>query len=328
MANASCGNIARINLSTGTILVEPLDERLIQTYIGGRGLGTKLACDEGLRDADPSGSHNKLIFAAGPMTDAGVPSSGRYAILTQAPDTGTLTCSSSGTIWGARLKAAGLTALIVEGEAPQWTYINIVDDHIELLPADPYLGLLTDDLTARLKETHGSDSSALSIGIAGEKQDKSAAIMNDGERAAGRHGIGAVMGAKKLKAIVVSSPNPHTAQKSACAEALQSAAPCGHCPKACGRRIKEDEHTRYCNAYGLDAFSVKSPEKEQPSVRKKSRIKASPQLTAVIDSLGLCLFTASVLDISDYSDLLNEACGTNYSPEEVLAIGQRICDLE
>ena len=93
----------------------------------------------------------------------------------------------------------GLGTKIVYDEASEWTYINIVDDKIELLDAREYLGLFSEDLDEKLKEKHGRDSSVLSIGIAGEKQVLLAAIMNDKDRAAGRSGVGAVMGSKKLK---------------------------------------------------------------------------------------------------------------------------------
>ncbi|MBR5510050.1 MAG: aldehyde ferredoxin oxidoreductase family protein, partial [Lachnospiraceae bacterium] len=139
----------------------------------------------------------------GPMTGSLSPSSGRYMVCTKSPLTGMIAASNSGGIWGAKLKYAGWDALIVEGEAKEWCYLNIEDDKIELLNAEEYAGMLTEELDDKLREKHGEKCSVLNIGPAGEKKVLLAAIMNDKDRAAGRSGVGAVMGSKKLKAIVV-----------------------------------------------------------------------------------------------------------------------------
>lgn len=203
MAGAYYEKIARINLSTGEIKIEPLDLELAHKFIGGRGLGTKMLYDEGVATVDPLSPENKLIYITGPMTGAAAPSTGRYMVVTKSPLTGMIACSNSGGIWGAKLKYAGWDAIIVEGEAPEWTYISIDDDKIELHNADDLLGMKSELIDDTLKERHGSDFSVLNIGPAGEKKVLLAAIMNDKDRAAGRSGVGAVMGSKKLKAIVV-----------------------------------------------------------------------------------------------------------------------------
>ena len=203
MAGAYYEKIARINLTTGQIKVEPLDLELAHKFIGGRGLGTKLLYDEGIATVDPLSPENKLIYITGPMTGAAAPSTGRYMVCTKSPLTGMIACSNSGGIWGAKLKYAGWDAIIVEGEAPDWTYINIDDDKIELLDAREYVGVMSEAIDEQLKVKHGADVSVLNIGPAGEKKVLLAAIMNDKDRAAGRSGVGAVMGSKKLKAIVV-----------------------------------------------------------------------------------------------------------------------------
>ena len=223
MAYAYYEKLARINLTTGTITVEKLDTDLAKKFIGGRGLGTKIVYDEGCATADALGPDNKLVYVTGPLTGAGAPSSGRYMVVTKSPLTGMIACSNSGGIWGAKLKYAGWDALIVEGKAPEWTYINIVDDKIELLDAREYLGLFSEELDEKLKEKHGKDSSVLSIGIAGEKKVLLAAIMNDKDRAAGRSGVGAVMGSKKLKGIVVTASKKNADEVLASAEALKAA---------------------------------------------------------------------------------------------------------
>ena len=111
--------------------------------------------------------------------------------------------SNSGGIWGQKLKYAGWDAIIVEGAAEGWKYLNIEDDKIELLDATEYVGVMSEEIDEKLKAKHGESASVLNIGPAGEKQVLLAAIMNDKDRAAGRSGVGAVMGSKKLKAIVV-----------------------------------------------------------------------------------------------------------------------------
>ena len=203
MSGAYYEKIARINLSTGEIKAEKLDLAVAQKFIGGRGLGTKILYDEGVATVDPLSPDNKLVYITGPMTGSASPSSGRYMVVTKSPLTGMIACANSGGIWGAKLKFAGWDALIVEGVAPDWCYLNIEDDKIEILDAREYLGVLSEEIDDRLKEKHGADASVLNIGPAGEKQVLLAAVMNDKDRAAGRSGTGAVMGSKKLKAIVV-----------------------------------------------------------------------------------------------------------------------------
>ena len=205
MAGAYYEKLARINLSTGEIKVEKLDLELAHKFIGGRGLGTKILYDEGVATVEPLSPENKLVYITGPMTGAAAPSTGRYMVVTKSPLTGMIACSNSGGIWGAKLKHAGWDAIIVEGQAPEWTYISIEDDKIQLLDAREYLGMMSEEMDTKLKEKHGPTASVLNIGPAGEKQVLLAAIMNDKDRAAGRSGVGAVMGSKKLKAIVVKS---------------------------------------------------------------------------------------------------------------------------
>lgn len=200
------GKIARINLSTGTITTEKLDLETAKKYIGGRGLGTKILYDEGIATVDPLSEENKLIYATGAMTGTQSPTSGRYMVVTKSPLTGLIASSNSGGKWGAILKYAGWDALIVEGKADKLTYININDDMIELLDASNYSQMLSVELDEKLKEVHPG-CSVLNIGPAGESMSLLAAIMNDRDRAAGRSGVGAVMGSKNLKAITVTASN-------------------------------------------------------------------------------------------------------------------------
>ena len=534
MAGAYYEKLARINLSTGEIKVEKLDLELAHKFIGGRGLGTKILYDEGVATVEPLSPENKLVYITGPMTGAAAPSTGRYMVVTKSPLTGMIACSNSGGIWGAKLKHAGWDAIIVEGQAPEWTYISIEDDKIQLLDAREYLGMMSEEMDTRLKEKHGPTASVLNIGPAGEKQVLLAAIMNDKDRAAGRSGVGAVMGSKKLKAIVVKSSrikldniadeealkkatkkamdvlmaNPVTSsglkqlgtailvniinnvgslptknwQESYYEQAedisgealaekyLVRPGACYRCPIACGRIINVnghvtggpeyeplwaygancgnndlnviDECNMLCNEYGLDAISTPctiaaamelyqrgaikeedcagvplewgstkalvewtkrmgNPETEldwlmssgsarlcehygmpeiSMSVKKQEmpaydargiqgigityatsnrggchvrgymispEVLGLPQqldrtvtddkaawaktfqdLTAVIDSMGHCLFTSFAMGAQEYTDLLNAATGTNWTVEQVLEIGDRIYNIE
>ncbi|MCR5087906.1 MAG: aldehyde ferredoxin oxidoreductase, partial [Oscillospiraceae bacterium] len=170
MSGAYYEKIARINLSTGEIKVEPLDLETAHKFIGGRGLGTKILYDEGVATVDPLSADNKLIYITGPMTGSNTPSSGRYMVVTKSPLTGMIACANSGGIWGAKLKFAGWDALIVEGVAPEWSYLYIEDDKIQIFDATEYLGMLSEEFDDKLKEKHGAECSVLNIGPAGEKQ--------------------------------------------------------------------------------------------------------------------------------------------------------------
>lgn len=200
---AYCEKLARINLTTGEIKAEKLDPELAKKFIGGRGLGAKMMYDEGVATVDPLSAENKLMFITGPLTGTASTSTGRYMVVTKSPLTGMIACSNSGGVWGPTLKYAGWDGLIVEGAASDWSYITIDDDKIEILDAKEYVGMKSVEIDEALKAKYGKDCSVLNIGPAGEKKTLLACIMNDKDRAAGRGGVGAVMGAKNLKAIVV-----------------------------------------------------------------------------------------------------------------------------
>ena len=468
MAGTYYEKIARINLTTGEITAEQIDPDFARDFIGGRGLGVKILYDEGVAAADPLSSENKLILVTGPLTGAVAPSSGRYTLATKSPVTGKIAASNSGGIWGAKLKYAGWDAVIIEGKASEWTYISIEDSSIHLHDARQYTGTMTTQLDETLKAKHGADSSVLSIGPAGENKSLLAAVMNDKIRAAGRGGIGAVMGAKNLKAIVVNTsrtcldtfadPDALKAStmralqiiKGNCASdiGLQSLSPhtlssiidcvgslparswhlsgreqecqqlslpggCYRCPIACSRAGKTehqesnnpnifDQCSTLCNEYGLDTIGVHRTLSAAVELHQQGRIIAhecagvtlewnsllewtkrigNPQteldrlmssgaeqlcqhygvpenirdkkvhsslkagssrqfnrtaedektmrdLTAVIDSLGQCLFPSSSLGVQEYADLLNAAVGTSWTREHVLKIGDRIRIIE
>ena len=197
------GKILRINLSEKTVRAEPLDMKEAQKFIGGRGLGTKVMMDEVDPGVDALSPENKLIFVTGPLTGTNTPTGGRYMVVTKSPLTGTIASSNSGGYWGAELKFAGYDMIIIEGKADSPVYINIVDDNVEIKDASHIWGKVVSETTSALEKEHGEKVRVATIGPAGENLSKMAAIINDRGRAAGRSGVGAVMGSKNLKAIAV-----------------------------------------------------------------------------------------------------------------------------
>ena len=197
------GKILRVDLTSGKISTEALEPALARDYIGARGLGTKLMYDEVDPKVDPLSPKNKLMFVSGPMTGTFAPSAGRYNVVTKGPLTDTIAASNSGGNWGPELKFAGYDLLIVEGKAAKPVYLWIQDD----TGRDPRRGHLwgkeVPETTELLYAETAEDAKVACIGPAGENLSYIAAIMNDMHRAAGRTGVGAVMGSKNLKAVVV-----------------------------------------------------------------------------------------------------------------------------
>jgi aldehyde:ferredoxin oxidoreductase len=206
------GKILRVNLSEGDIGVDDLDFDFAREYLGGRGLGSKILFDEVDPKVEPFDPGNKLIFMTGPLTGTGAPCGARYMVITKSPLSGTVASSNSGGYFGAELKFAGYDGIIFEGASDEPVALWIKDDEVELKPAGHLWGKNTHETEDLIragienpwiaKETH-----IACIGPAGEKLSRIACVMNDKNRAAGRSGVGAVMGAKKLKAIVVRGTN-------------------------------------------------------------------------------------------------------------------------
>ncbi len=196
--HAWTGRLLRINLEDGSVKVESIPEDILLDYLGGRGLGVKLYYDSVSPDIDPFSPENPLIFAVGPLTGI-APMSGRHAAVSKSPLTGTILDSNSGGEWGKELKYAGYDALVIEGEAEKPVMVRIEDDSVEIESAEHLWGRDVDYVTRELEKF----GSVATIGSAGEKGVLYAAIMNDLTHALGRGGLGAIMGAKKLKAIVV-----------------------------------------------------------------------------------------------------------------------------
>lgn len=527
------GKVLRINLKQKSFKVEDLDIEKAKKFIGGRGLGTKLFMEEVDPKVDALSPENKLLIVAGPLTGTTVPTGGRYMVVTKSPLSGTIASSNSGGHWGAELKAAGYDVIIIEDKAEQPVYITIEDDKIEIKDASKLWGKLVTETTDTIKTEMPDKAKILAIGPAGEQLSKMAAIMNDYDRAAGRSGVGAVMGSKNLKAIAVKGSgktpifneeklkevnslcmkkirehgvtgaglptygtavlvniinengvlptnNFQTAQFEAAdsisgetmtKEYLLRKNPCYRCPIACGRWVKIEDMglevggpeyetlwafgsdcgvsdivsifkaNYWCNEYGLDTISVGSTIAAAMELYQKGYIKAeelegislefgsneaiiqwtqkigkaeglgakmaegsyrlcemygvpelsmsvkklelpaydprgiqghglqyatsnrggchvrgymiSPEilgvpekldrftlegkaqwvkifqdLTAVIDSLGLCLFTSFAMGAEDYAEVYNAVCGTEHTVESLLEAGERVYALE
>ena len=198
------GKILRVNLSAGTVTPEPLNMDWARQYIGSRGLGSKYLISEIDPKVDPLSPDNKIIWATGPLTGTMASTGGRYTVITKGPLTGAIACSNSGGYWGAELKMAGWDMVIFEGKSPKPVYLYINDDLVELRDAADIWGKSVWETEEHLKTTLQDPLTRISgIGRAGENQVLFAAVVNDLHRAAGRSGVGAVMGSKNLKAIAV-----------------------------------------------------------------------------------------------------------------------------
>jgi aldehyde:ferredoxin oxidoreductase len=197
------GRILRVNLTDGKISEEEIPEEMAKKFLGGRGIASKYLFDEVEPGTDPLGPGNKLIFMSGLLTGTASPSAGRYSVVAKSPLTNIWAQSNSGGRWGVDLKHTGFDGIIFEGASEKPVYLVIDDGKAELRDAGDLWGKNVPETTKLLKETLGEKFNVAAIGIAGENLVKYAAIMNDLHRAAGRCGLGAVMGSKNLKAIAV-----------------------------------------------------------------------------------------------------------------------------
>ena len=198
------GKILRVNLSTGTVSSEPLNMDWARAYLGSRGLASKYLVEEIDAKVEPLSADNKIIWATGPLTGTMASTGGRYTVVTKGPLTGAIACSNSGGHWGAELKMAGWDMVIFEGRSSKPVYLSISDDRAELKDASHLWGKSVWETEEIIKKTHQDPLTRISsIGLAGENQVLYAAVVNELHRAAGRSGVGAVMGSKNLKAIAV-----------------------------------------------------------------------------------------------------------------------------
>lgn len=193
--------VARVDLTSGQIHYEGIDENLAKQYVGARGLGVKYLLDNGIGIA-PLAPESLLAVMTGPLTGTKVRMSGRLCVVARSPLTGTCVDSHMGGWTGAQLKWAGLDGVIFKGKGAKPVYAYVADGQVTLHDASEIWGKGTHEAIKWAKAKHG-DVGVMAIGPGGENQVHFANFMNDDDRAAGRGGTGAVAGSKNLKAIVV-----------------------------------------------------------------------------------------------------------------------------
>jgi len=196
------GKMLFVNLSTGEIKEEPLDEKMCRDFIGGYGIGARILYSRQKAGVDPLGPENILGFISGPLTGVPIPAAARYTVVAKSPLTGGWGDANSGGAFGSYLKFSGFDAVFFTGVSSKPIYLFMDNGNAQLKEAGYLWGkdtYATDDL---LMDEHGKQSRVACIGPAGEKLSLIAGIMTDHGSAAGRSGLGAVMGSKKLKAIV------------------------------------------------------------------------------------------------------------------------------
>jgi hypothetical protein len=197
------GRLLRVNLSKNAVVSEPLDLKIARRHLGGRGLGAYFHAEEVPVATAPLSAENHLIFATGPLTGTLAPNGGRYTVVTRSLLSGEITASSISGKWGPELKFAGFDAIIFEGAAEKPVYLWIKDGEAELRSAEHLSGKTISAATDALLQETDPKAIVSCIGPAGENEVNCSIIANDYFSAAGGNGTGAVMGAKKLKAVVV-----------------------------------------------------------------------------------------------------------------------------
>jgi aldehyde:ferredoxin oxidoreductase len=208
MANGFMGRILRVDLTRGQVEDEALRLDWARKYVGGVGLASRYYYDETPAGVDAYGPENRLIFMTGPLTGTASPSASRYSVVARSPLTGLWGQANSGGSFGPALKRSGYDGIIFKGNAPEPCYLAIVDGTAELRPAGDLWGRSVPETDDALQGIADQTVTVAAIGPAGENQVRFAAIMNNKHRAAGRCGLGAVMGAKRLKAIACAGGKP------------------------------------------------------------------------------------------------------------------------
>lgn len=204
MTNGWQGRLLRVNLSDKSCRREKLDSRLTEKWLGGRGLGAALLFSEVPPVIKLPGGANKLIFTAGLLSGSGAPGTGFFSLTARSPLTGTIFSRSTGGLWGIMLKKCGLDALIVEGESDHPVYLAVIDGDCRFFDAGEVWGMDIPSACGILKDLHGRDTAIAAIGPAGENKVLMSSVATDDGGSFSRGGLGAVMGGKKLKAVVLS----------------------------------------------------------------------------------------------------------------------------
>lgn len=203
MKGGYMGSILRVNVTDGTNRIEPLDPAMARDYIGGRGFVQKILYDEVPVGADPLGPENKVVCAPGPLSGVFMPASGKIQFGALSPATGIMGDANMGGHFSAEVKYAGYDAIIIEGMSDKPCVVVVDDDKIKVVDGAKYWGKGSSEAELMIKNDLGEQFQIAIIGPAGENMVNFACIGHDFGRQAGRCGIGAVMGSKKVKAIAV-----------------------------------------------------------------------------------------------------------------------------
>ncbi|MBW2120612.1 MAG: aldehyde ferredoxin oxidoreductase family protein [Deltaproteobacteria bacterium] len=197
------GKCLVVDLSRGTVKESPLNMEDARRFVGGRGLATKMLFDMIDPRVEPLGPENVLIMMTGPLTASGAPSACRYMVVTKSPLTGLVASSNSGGFFPAELKRAGFDGIVFKGKSPEPVYLYVHEGRAELRDATHLWGKTVSQTEEALAQELGEARVRVAcIGPGGERLSRISGVMNDRYRAAGRSGVGAVMGSKNLKAVV------------------------------------------------------------------------------------------------------------------------------
>jgi aldehyde:ferredoxin oxidoreductase len=198
------GTLLYADLTSGTLTKKPFPAELKRQYLGGRGIGVRLVSDMVSPDTDALSDKNVIVFATGPLTGTSVPLGARHQVVSKSPLNDTLCSSDSGAFFGHEMKLAGFDAVVVTGMAKKPVFLWLHNGEAEIRDATPYWGMNVNDVTAAIpRDLNDPHVRIACIGPAGETMSRIACVMSDQFRAAGRGGLGAVMGSKNLKAVAV-----------------------------------------------------------------------------------------------------------------------------
>jgi len=204
MPNGYCGKILHVDLATKGITVEEPAESYYRMYLGGWGFIAHQLLQRAPKGVDPLAPENPLIFATGVASGTPIPGSGRHAVGAKSPLTGGFGEADVGGFWGTELKRAGFDAVVVTGASETPVYLWVQDGEAEIRDATQLWGKPTAGVEVAIRAEHGDNQiRVIQCGIAGENLVRYACVISDVNRAAGRTGLGAVMGSKKLRAIAV-----------------------------------------------------------------------------------------------------------------------------
>ena len=193
----------RLDLSKNKFIVDRYDDGMAKAFLGGRGFAAKIFWDEIKPEVDPLSPQNKLIFSTGPLTGLPLPSSGKFLVASKSPITGSYGDGNLGSWASVNLRKAGFDFLIVEGKHDKPCYIHIKNHKVEIIDARELWGLGTLEVEKILREKYSKNAGIIQIGPAGENKVLFSTVTSQNGRSGGRTGMGAVMGSKNLKAMVI-----------------------------------------------------------------------------------------------------------------------------